>query len=343
LTAVIASSRWLACTVLVGALALLVPAADGRAATSGFAPIDRPGAPLSVPAPKLAASLVCTATVTNARRAPVLLLSGTGGNDQEYYPWNWEPVLTRAGIPWCTSDVADGGGAGDHNLADMQTRGEYITYAIRTMYSMARRRISILGHSQGGSVMRWSLRFWPDTRRMVDDVIGLEGANHGAVAANPLCLLACPAIAWQLREQSNFNAAMNSFRETFPGISYTTVRSDVDALMISRADAELHGPGMIANLRTQDKCPGDLANHGTLWFSDPVAEAIVMDALDHPGPAKLSRISPSVCFKLLMSGLNPQANPPRAGAPQLSAVVSALAPVPAEPPLACYTLRKGCR
>lgn len=36
---------------------------------------------------------------------------------------------------------------------------------------------AVLGHSQGGMVMRWSLRFWPDTRAMVADVIGMAGSN----------------------------------------------------------------------------------------------------------------------------------------------------------------------
>jgi hypothetical protein len=332
----------ISCLAMIGTLVLVAPIGVAKATTSQFAPINRPGPVLSVPASRLAASLVCTPNVIDATRAPVLLLSGTGGNTQEYYTWNWEPALSKAGIPWCTSDVQDGGGAGDHNLADMQIRGEYITYAIRTVHAMARRKISILGHSQGGSVMRWSLRFWPDTRAMVDDVIGLEPANHGAVPANPFCRLACPAVVWQLREQSRFTAAMNSYQETFAGISYTTVRSDVDAPLISRTDAELHGPGMIANLRTQDKCPLNLANHGTIWFNDPIAEAYVMDALNHPGPARTSRISPHLCSKLLMSGINPLTDPPHPAEFQPIAVVSGLAPVSAEPPLACYTLAAGC-
>ncbi len=28
-------------------------------------------------------------------------------------------------------------------------------------------------HSQGGMIGRWATRFWPDTRQMVDDIVGL--------------------------------------------------------------------------------------------------------------------------------------------------------------------------
>jgi len=93
-------------------------------------------APLLVPIRVLAASLTCTADVADARRVPVLLLAGTGIDSGNNFSWNWEPALTKAGEPWCTSDVPDGS-ASYHNYADMQVRGEYVTYAIRTVNKAA--------------------------------------------------------------------------------------------------------------------------------------------------------------------------------------------------------------
>lgn len=328
--------------LLAGALAL--PGGVASAAESEFAPVDRPGPALSVPADQLAASLVCTANVAKASRAPVLLLGGTGGNTKEYYTWNWQPALTKAGIPWCTPDVPDDGGAGNHNLADMQTRGEYVTYAIRMMYKLAGRKISIFGHSQGGAVMRWSLRFWPDTRRMVDDVISHAGTNHGSNSASLACAVPCYPAAWQQRSDSRFISAMNSEQETFAGISYTTVRSDQDQSVQPTTSTELSGPGWISNLRIQDRCPSRFADHLAVGTFDPVAEAYTMDALSHDGPAKLSRISSAVCFKPYMSGVNPLT----VAGDLLSLVVTALpanllAPMTTEePPLRCYTLADGC-
>lgn len=323
--------------------ALVLPVATATAAPSDFAPLDRPGPALTIPTDKLAASLRCTADVTGARRAPVLLLAGTAIDSKNNFGWNWEPALTKAGIPWCTSDIPDGG-IGFHNNGDEQVRGEYVTYAIRTMHAMAGRTISILGHSQGGSIMRWSLRFWPDTRAMVDDVIGIAPDNHGAVTANALCALPCLPAHWQIRPGSAFKAALNSGQETFAGISYTTIRSEQDELVLPHDSSKLSGPGSIANLRIQDKCPLYVSDHVTIGTTDAVAEAYAMDALNNPGPAALSRINPLVCLKPLMSGVNPIT-----AATDLAAAVATLGSnalldpkVPAEPPLGCYTRATGC-
>lgn len=332
-------SRALGVAAMVAA-ALLLPVAN--ASGSEFAPVEAAGPALSVPADLLAASLRCTADVSHASRAPVLLLAGTAIDSANNFGWNWEPALTKARIPWCTSDIPDGG-PGFHNNGDEQTRAEYITYAIRTMYAMAGRKVSIMGHSQGGSVMRWSLRFWPDTRPMVDDVIGIAPDNHGAAVADVLCAVSCLPAHWQIRPDSRFKAALNSGQETFPGISYTTIRSDEDELVIPHASSKLSGPAAIANLRVQDKCPLHLADHVTIGTTDPVAEAYAMDALNNPGPAKLSRISPQVCFKVFMSGVDPLTAATDLASSLVVLATNALDPqVSAEPPLRCYALAAGC-
>jgi pimeloyl-ACP methyl ester carboxylesterase len=328
--------------ILVPATGATTPVAS--ATGTPFAPVDRPGPALKVSRAMLAASLTCTADVRNAERAPVLLLAGTGIDSQNNFGWNWEPALTQAGIPWCASDVPDDG-AGFDNYADEQTRAAYITFAIRRMHAMADRKVSILGHSQGGSVMRWSLRFWPDTRTMVEDVIGIAPDNHGAAVASVLCAVTCMPAHWQIRPGSTFKAALNSRQETFSGISYTTIRSDFDELVLPHASSKLSGPGRIANLRTQDKCPLNLANHETIGTTDPVAEAIAMDALTHRGPAVLSRIPSSVCAETLMTGVDPATV-----AVSLAHALAVIAAntledpeVRAEPRLRCYVYSARCR
>jgi hypothetical protein len=106
----------------------------------------------------------------------------------------------------------------------------------------------------------------------------------------------------------------------------------------------LTGPGAIANLRVQDRCALHVADHVTIGTTDAVAEAFAMDAMNNPGPANLSRISPNVCVKPLMSGANPLTV-----ATDVAAAVAAIASntlsdpiVPAEPAPACYTRPTGC-
>jgi hypothetical protein len=275
------------------------------AATPAYAPLDQPGPALTVPLSQLQSSLYCEQSVRDASKEPVLLNPATGVTPDENYSWNWEPALDKLGIPWCAYT------APYHTLGDIQTSGEYLVYAIRTMYAMAGRRIAIIGHSQGGMSMRWALRFWPDTRKMVDDVIGFSGDNHGTTVLSPaVCDGGCPPADLQQGYQSDFIQALNSNAETFPGISYTEIYSHTDEVVQPNSGpnptAALHtGGGMITNIATQQICPADVYEHLTIGTVDPVAYALAMDALTHPGPADPARISNAVCSQLYMPGVNP--------------------------------------
>ncbi|GAB3147205.1 hypothetical protein [Amycolatopsis sp. NPDC004378] len=77
---------------------------------------------------------------------------------------------------------------------------------------------------------------------------------------------------------------------------------------------------------------------------DPVAYALALDALDHPGPAAPGRIDRTVCGKLFMPGVDPLAFATNYAA--LAAVIAqqlTLAPKSAhgEPALKSYTLRQN--
>jgi pimeloyl-ACP methyl ester carboxylesterase len=169
-----------------GALATLAAAlAMPGAAHAAFAPPDTPGPPLSVPKDKLAAALDCTGGLGRASRAPVLLVAGTTLNPEVEFSWNWEPALSQLGWPYCTVALPNDG------MSDIQIAGEYVVYAIRRMHARSERRVDVIGHSQGGMVPRWALRFWPRTRRTVGDLVGLSASNHGTVDAIPGCVAGC--------------------------------------------------------------------------------------------------------------------------------------------------------
>jgi hypothetical protein len=335
------------------AMAALAPAAAVAAlvpAAPAYAPLDQPGPPLTVPAVQLRAALYCQPSVANARVEPVLLNPATGVTPQENYSWNWEPALTRLGIPWCTYT------APHHALDDIETSGEYLVHAIRAVHALAGRRIAVMGHSQGGMSMRWGLRFWPDTRAMVDDVIGFSGSNHGTTAVSPIvCAGGCPPAGWQQAADSRFIAALNSRAETFPGISYTEVYTTTDEVVQPNsgphASAALHtGAGSITNVATQQLCPRDFYEHLTVGTVDPVAYALALDALSHPGPADPTRVArlSGLCSQATMPGVN-LADPntaaqilaalPTLGSVTVGATATLTAGAPvlaAEPPLACY-------
>lgn len=216
-------------------------------------------------------------------------------------------------------------------------RGQYIVYAIRQMHQLAGRRIAVMGHSQGGMVMRWALRFWPDTRPMVEDVVGMAGSNHGTTqfGGGP-----SPPANWQQGSGANFIQALNSGQETFDGIDYTEIYTHTDEVVKpnddSNGSSSVHGPGRITNVAIQDVCPAAMSEHLIIGTTDPVAYALFMDALGHDGPADPSRIGPAVCLTQFQPGFDPVTGPPDAVAAAVALETSDYPDTDAEPPLACY-------
>jgi triacylglycerol esterase/lipase EstA (alpha/beta hydrolase family) len=323
-------------TIVLAVIASLLLASS--AAAAGFAPPNRPGPALSVPAAKLAAALRCSGPLAGAKHAPVLLVPGTTLNPSTDFGYGWEPALAKLGWPSCTVDLPG------NAMADIQTAGEYVVYAIRTMHAGYGGRIDIVGHSQGGMVPRWALRFWPDTRSMVDDLVGLSPSNHGTVDANGVCAVPCAPSIWQQRKGARFLAALNSYDETFPGVSYTDVYTLTDEVVVPNlgpaASSSLHGGGgAITNVPIQQVCPTDVTEHIGIGIYDNTAYAIALDALTHPGPADPARVSRTACLDPLMPGVDPATFAANYAA-TLAAVATTLASYPrvsAEPPLACYT------
>ncbi len=313
-------------------------ATPAAAADPVFAPVDRPGPPLSVPAAKLDGALLCSPSLASTKRAPVLLVQGTGATAKDNWSWTYEPALDKLGIAWCQVDLPE------NATADVQVAGEYVVHAIRTMHARAGRRIAIIGHSQGGMVPRWALRFWPDTRTMVDDLIGFAPSNHGTTQAGPTCNGGCSAANWQQSDTSNFMKALNSFQETFKGISYTSIYTRTDEIVQPNQNAQTGssslrtGDGARTNVATQDVCPNDVYEHLSIGLVDPVAYALAVDALDHDGPAEPKRIPLTVCAQALHPGINPATFATDAAAAAADYAAYQSASIPAEPPLACYTL-----
>ena len=335
-------------------LTVSLAATPAGAGSGGYAPLDRPGPPLDVPTATLAAALHCAGTLPGARLEPVLLNPATGVTPEQNYSWNYERAFTAQGRPWCALTMPY------HTLGDIQTAGEYLVYAIRRMHALSGRRIAILGHSQGGMSMRWALRFWPDTRAMVDDVIGMAGSNHGTTVLAG-CIpgrTSCPPAVWQQGANSHFIAALNSGTETFAGISYTEIFTHTDEVVQpnstdANSSSALHtGDGAISNVSTQDICPRDVEEHLLVGTVDPVAYALVMDALDHRGPAVPARISRSVCLRLYQPGVDPlnvqnylqmlAATPGLVGVATPDVNLVGAPGVPAEPALRCYVFAARC-
>jgi len=293
-------------TTLTGAAAT-----SAAAATPTYAPLDQKGPALSVPAAQLAASLACKGPAASGRD-PVLLVPGTTMDPQVGFSWNYARDFDRRGWRYCLLTLPQDA------TGDIQRAGEYVVNAVRTMHRQSGRKVDVLGWSQGGMVPRWALRFWPDTRTMVDDVIGLSPSNHGTTDADVSCgaSRSCTPANWQQRSSgvSAFMGALNSRAETFAGIDYTVAYTQSDEIVVPNtgpapSSALRTGAGRIANIATQAVCPSNTADHFAIGSYDPVGYAIAYDALTHDGPAVRSRIPLTTCAQVLQPGVDPATFP----------------------------------
>jgi pimeloyl-ACP methyl ester carboxylesterase len=303
-----------------------------------YAPIDRPGPPLDVPGALLEQSLACSPNVETSGRKPVLFIHATWVDPVINFSWNYQRAFDAARRPYCLLTLPNRG------TSDIQVSAEYVVYAIRTMHQRSGHHVDIIGHSQGGMIGRWAIRIWPDTRPMIDDLVALAPTNHGTNPA--LCQLACQPSVWQQSIGSKFYTALNAGQETFAGISYTVVYTHLDELVTPNLDDQglsaLHtGTGQISNVATQDICATNVAEHLLVGTSDPVAYALAIDAIDHPGPADPARIDKSVCTQLLQPGVDPIEFPGNVavGTASLAAVYATYPRTLAEPPLLPYVYR----
>jgi triacylglycerol esterase/lipase EstA (alpha/beta hydrolase family) len=326
----------------IAALSIASGAFASTGAQAEYAPIKHPGPHLEVPVKLLRAALRCTASVKTDSREPILLVPGTTMTPEVNFSWNYEPALNALGLPYCTVELPD------RAMSDIQVAGEYVVYALRQMSKFegrARaRKVQVIGYSQGGMVPRWALRFWPDTRKLVDDDVGLDASNHGTITAEAACALeGCAPAVWQQRASSAFTAALNSFQETFPGISYTEIYSQNDEIVVPNLNEEgsssVHtGGGEIANIAVQQVCPGHVADHLAMGSYDPVGYALALDAVTHAGPAQAARIALTVCAEAFQPGVDAETFAAEdARYDQWAGETFATWPrVAAEPPLKCY-------
>jgi triacylglycerol lipase len=198
---------------------------------------------------------------------------------------NWGyigPQLAKAGYCVFALDygVLNGVGAtGDIRRSAAELR----TYVKRVRRATGARRVDMVGHSQGGMMPRWYLRFLGGAR-YVDDLVALAPTNHGTKRAEGIDAPNCPACEQQ-GTGSSFLRKLNRGRDVEQGVDYTVVQTRLDETVLPYTSSFLAGPrSQVTNVLVQRKCPDDAATHATLAF-DPVVLQWIRNALDRTGPA----------------------------------------------------------
>lgn len=283
----------LALTALVSALALVSCGDENQMAVDVPVSADEPA--LETDTALLEESLRCT-DFTHPDKPAVLLVHGTFTAGFEQYNWTYLPLLAERGYDVCTVTYPDRG------LGDMQISAEYIVHALRRMHADTGRKVAVIGHSQGVAVPRWAIKWWASARDAVDDFVMLAGPNHGTDVVSlggvfPILTAVglVPEVIYQFAPDSRFMTATNAGDETPGDISYSAIYTAMDELVrpvepVPTAALEFGQDNpAVANILLQDICPGRIVDHVTIGLTDRLTFDLVIDALEHEGPANALR------------------------------------------------------
>lgn len=189
---------------------------------------------------------------------PVVLVHGTFVTPN----LNWArlaPMLKEEG--YCVFAPTYGRRAGLPLVAAIgpvdKSAEQLATFVDGVLEATGAEQVDLVGHSQGGMMPRWYLRFLGGAAK-VKKFVAWAPSNHGTTLSGlvPLAKLVpgatqvvrgvCPACADQL-PGSPFLQTLNAGHETEPGVAYTVIATDHDAIVTPVESAFLTGEN-VANV-----------------------------------------------------------------------------------------------
>jgi triacylglycerol lipase len=215
---------------------------------------------------------------TSAHPYPVVLVHGTFGDMT--VSWNLiSPKLKQDG--YCVFAL-DYGNRATGPIED--SAAQLRDFVNRVLAATHAKRVSLVGHSQGGMMPRYYIKFLGGAGK-VDDLIGLAPSNHGTSNPGALVLNAV-GVCYSCGQQatgSAFLTKLNAGDETPGNVAYTNVETRNDEVVLPYTSAFLSG-GNTTNVLLQDRCPLDVSEHLSIIY-DPVALRWIENALARKGPA----------------------------------------------------------
>ncbi|WP_371530031.1 alpha/beta fold hydrolase [Streptomyces sp. NBC_01283] len=235
-----------------------------------------------------------------AHPRPVVLVHGTFGNSID----NWlvlAPYLVRRGYCVYSLDYGQLPGVPLFNgLGPIDKSAEQLDgFVDKVLASTGAAKADLVGHSQGGMMPRYYLKFLGGAAK-VNALVGLAPDNHGTTLLGLTRLLPyfpgiedllttnTPGLADQMAG-SPFLTKLNAGGDTVPGVRYTVIATKYDEVVTPYRTQFLTGPG-VRNVTLQDLCSVDLSEHVAIGILDRVAHHEVANALD---PA---HATPSTCL-----------------------------------------------
>ncbi len=234
-----------------------------------------------------------------AHPRPVVLVHGTLGNSVD----NWlglAPYLKDRG--YCVYSLDYGvldGVPFFHGLGPVDKSAQELSVFVdRVLAATGAPEADLVGHSQGGMMPRYYLKFLGGAGK-VNALVGLAPSSHGTTmlgltqllpyfpGAGDLLTEATPALADQIAG-SPLLTRLNEGGDTVPGVRYTVIATKYDEVVTPYRSQFLSGSN-VRNVVLQDLCPVDLSEHLAIALTDRVAFHEVNNALD---PA---RATPTTC------------------------------------------------
>ncbi len=231
---------------------------------------------------------------TRAHPRPVVLVHGTFADMAD----SWQalsPLLANAG--YCVFALNYGssngsGAAGVYGTGAIAASAEQLaTFVQKVLAATGATRVDLVGHSQGGMMPRYYLRFLGGAEK-VGTLVGLAPSNHGTTVNGIFTLGSllpgadsflglCQACEEQAAG-SPFLTRLNAGGETSGKVAYTVIESANDEVVTPYTSAFLSGR-RVTNILLQAQCALDQGEHLSMPY-DHIADADVMNALDprHP-------------------------------------------------------------
>ena len=234
---------------------------------------------------------------------PVVLVHGTLAN--EAFSWQaLSPMLANDGYCVYAFNYGQNGSTLGHffGLTDIAaSAGELSAFVDRVRTSTGAAKVDLVGHSQGGMMPRYYLKYLGGAAK-VAKLVGLAPSNHGTtvlglnallnnlqIAGVPVTsLIGCISCTQQIVPSAFLNT-LNAGGDTVPGVRYTVIESKYDEVVTPYTSAFLTGAN-VRNILLQDHCFIDYTEHIGIIY-DPVALQYVMNALGADDPNFQARCS----------------------------------------------------
>ena len=243
---------------------------------------------------------------TGAHPRPVILVHGTFEDMSD----NWRalsPLLYDSGYCVFALNYGSYNGSGSYGIYGTgpieDSAAQLGRFVDRVLAATGASQVDVVGHSQGGMMPRYYLKFLNGAAK-VHTLVGLAPSNHGTTLdglftlasdfpGTSAALADCPACTEQ-EASSPFITKLNSRGDTVPAVGYTVIESRNDAVVTPYQSAFLTGP-KVTNITLQDQCPLDHGEHLSMSY-DHIADADVLTALDpqHPVRAACTPVAPFV-------------------------------------------------